>query len=144
VGAICLTEYNRGERVSLFNASGFFGGAATLGGFVGLVLDLTVASFQAALRRRGKWVHAFEGEPIMGGEKMKRLAIALLAVGLVSVAHAADLPTTKAPEEKPKPNCWASLPRTRSPRQAYAHAASRHTLALPDLGLSSDMMVESS
>jgi hypothetical protein len=56
-----------------------------------------------------EWVHAFGGEPIMRGGKMKRLAIALLAGGLVSLAHAADLPTTKAPEEKPKPNCWASL-----------------------------------
>jgi len=41
---------------------------------------------------------------------MKRLGIALLAAaGFVSLAHAADLPTTKAPEEKPKPNCWASV-----------------------------------
>jgi predicted porin len=40
---------------------------------------------------------------------MKRLGTALLAGGLVSFAHAADLPTTKGPEEKPKPNCWASL-----------------------------------
>jgi hypothetical protein len=40
---------------------------------------------------------------------MKRLAIALLVGGLVSLALAADLPTTKAPEEKSKPNCCASL-----------------------------------
>ena len=33
----------------------------------------------------------------------------LAAAGFVSLAHAADLPTTKAPEEKPKPNCWASI-----------------------------------
>src|SRR5271154_5020321 len=40
---------------------------------------------------------------------MKRLGIALLAAGIASFAHAADLPTTKAPAEKPKPNCWASV-----------------------------------
>ena len=41
---------------------------------------------------------------------MKRLVIALLAaLAFASFAHAADLPTTKAPEEKPKPNCWASV-----------------------------------
>jgi predicted porin len=41
---------------------------------------------------------------------MKRLGIALLAAaGLIGCAHAADLPTTKSPEEKPKPNCWASV-----------------------------------
>src|SRR5271166_616339 len=41
---------------------------------------------------------------------MKRLGIALLAAaGFVSLAHAADLPTTKAPEEKPKPDCWSSV-----------------------------------
>ena len=39
---------------------------------------------------------------------MKRLGIALLAAGIASCAHAADLPTTKAPE-KAKPNCWASV-----------------------------------
>ena len=39
---------------------------------------------------------------------MKRLGIALVAAGLASFAHAADLPTTKAPE-KAKPNCWASF-----------------------------------
>ena len=39
---------------------------------------------------------------------MKRLGIALFAVGLASFAHAADLPTTKAPAEA-KPNCWASF-----------------------------------
>jgi hypothetical protein len=39
---------------------------------------------------------------------MKRLGIALIAVGLASFAHAADLPTTKTPD-KPKPNCWASV-----------------------------------
>jgi hypothetical protein len=39
---------------------------------------------------------------------MKRLGIALIAMGLASFAHAADLPTTKAPE-KAKPNCWASF-----------------------------------
>jgi hypothetical protein len=44
----------------------------------------------------------------MGGGPMKRLGIALFAAGIVSFAHAADLPTTKAPE-KPKPNCWASF-----------------------------------
>ena len=42
------------------------------------------------------------------GAAMKRLGIALLAaVAFASLAHAADLPTTKAPE-KAKPNCWAS------------------------------------
>ena len=45
----------------------------------------------------------------LGGESVKRLAIALLAAGLASFAHAADLPTTKAPAEKAKPNCWASV-----------------------------------
>ena len=41
---------------------------------------------------------------------MKRLGIALAAVGLVGLAHAADLPATNAPTpEKTKPNCWASL-----------------------------------
>jgi predicted porin len=42
---------------------------------------------------------------------MKKLRIALLGVfaaGLASLAHAADLPTTKAPAEV-KPNCFASL-----------------------------------
>ncbi len=40
---------------------------------------------------------------------MRRLGIALLAaVAFASFAHAADLPTTKAPE-KAKPNCWASV-----------------------------------
>src|SRR3984957_13982105 len=39
---------------------------------------------------------------------MKRFGIALVAAGLASFAHAADLPTTKAPE-KAKPNCWASF-----------------------------------
>ena len=40
---------------------------------------------------------------------MKRLGLALLAaVAFASFAHAADLPTTKAPE-KAKPNCWASV-----------------------------------
>jgi predicted porin len=44
------------------------------------------------------------------GAAMKRLGIALLAaVGFVSLAHAADLPTTKAPEPAAKPNCWASV-----------------------------------
>ena len=41
---------------------------------------------------------------------MKRFLIVLLAAaGFVSLAHAADLPTTKAPEEKPKPDCWSSV-----------------------------------
>src|SRR5215813_79621 len=44
---------------------------------------------------------------------MKRLGIALLAAftaGLASLAHAADLPTTKAPSvEKAKPSCFASF-----------------------------------
>jgi predicted porin len=41
---------------------------------------------------------------------MKRLWIALLVGGIASLAHAADLPTTKAPApEKAKPNCFASL-----------------------------------
>ena len=41
---------------------------------------------------------------------MKRFGIALFAAGIASLAHAADLPTTKAPApEKAKPNCWASL-----------------------------------
>ena len=40
----------------------------------------------------------------------KRLGIVLLAmVGLASLAHAADLPTTKAPAAAPPPNCWASF-----------------------------------
>jgi hypothetical protein len=39
---------------------------------------------------------------------MKRLGIAIAAAGLASFAHAADLPTTKAPN-KAKPNCWASV-----------------------------------
>jgi predicted porin len=39
---------------------------------------------------------------------MKRLGIAIAAAGLATAAHAADLPTTKAPEA-PKPNCWASV-----------------------------------
>ena len=39
---------------------------------------------------------------------MKRLGIAIVAAGLASFAHAADLPTTKAPEN-PKPNCFASF-----------------------------------
>ena len=39
---------------------------------------------------------------------MKRLGIAIVAAALATVAHAADLPTTKAPE-KAKPNCWASV-----------------------------------
>src|SRR5258708_5722777 len=32
---------------------------------------------------------------------MKRLGIAIIAAGLASFAHAADLPTTKGPEAKP-------------------------------------------
>ena len=39
---------------------------------------------------------------------MKKFGIALLAAGIASFAHAADLPTTKAPD-KAKPNCWASV-----------------------------------
>ena len=39
---------------------------------------------------------------------MKKLAMAIVAAGLATVAHAADLPMTKAPE-KAKPNCWASF-----------------------------------
>jgi predicted porin len=40
---------------------------------------------------------------------MKRLGIALLwAATFVGLAHAADLPTTQAPEAA-KPNCWASV-----------------------------------
>jgi hypothetical protein len=39
---------------------------------------------------------------------MKRLGIAIVAAGIASFAHAADLPTTKAPD-KVKPNCWASV-----------------------------------
>ena len=35
----------------------------------------------------------------LGGEPMKRLGIALFAAGIVGFAHAADLPTTKAPAE---------------------------------------------
>ncbi len=34
-------------------------------------------------------------------------AVLLATVGLASLAHAADLPTTKAPA--PAPNCWASF-----------------------------------
>jgi len=40
---------------------------------------------------------------------MKRLIIAVAAVGVAGFAHAADLPTTKSPEATPKPNCWASV-----------------------------------
>ena len=41
---------------------------------------------------------------------MKRVGFALLAaVGFASFAHSADLPTTKAPEEKKQTNCWASV-----------------------------------
>ena len=41
---------------------------------------------------------------------MKRLAIGLLAsVGVASLAHAADLPTKKAPEPAAKPNCYATF-----------------------------------
>jgi predicted porin len=41
---------------------------------------------------------------------VKRFAIALFAAAIASLAHAADLPTAKAPApEKAKPNCWASL-----------------------------------
>jgi hypothetical protein len=39
---------------------------------------------------------------------MKKLGIALFAAGIASFAHAADLPTTKAPAEA-KPNCYASF-----------------------------------
>jgi hypothetical protein len=39
---------------------------------------------------------------------MKRLGIAIVAAGIASFAHAADLPTTKVPD-KAKPNCWASV-----------------------------------
>jgi predicted porin len=39
---------------------------------------------------------------------MKKLGIAIIAAGIASFAHAADLPTTKAPE-KAKPNCFASF-----------------------------------
>ena len=40
---------------------------------------------------------------------MKRVGIALLAAAIVGLAHAADLPTTKAPAESAKPNCFASF-----------------------------------
>ena len=41
---------------------------------------------------------------------MKRLGIVLLAtVGFAAMAHAADLPTTKAPAAAPPPNCYASF-----------------------------------
>ncbi|HEY5207026.1 MAG TPA: porin [Roseiarcus sp.] len=41
---------------------------------------------------------------------MKRLGIALLAAGIASVAHAADLPTAKTPEDKAaKSPCFSSL-----------------------------------
>ena len=41
---------------------------------------------------------------------MKRVGIALAAVGLASFAHAADLPTTKPADDKPaKPPCFSSL-----------------------------------
>jgi predicted porin len=42
---------------------------------------------------------------------MKRLGIILLAtIGLVGLAHAADIvPTTKTPPPAPKPNCWANF-----------------------------------
>jgi hypothetical protein len=42
------------------------------------------------------------------GKSMKRFGIALFAAGVASFAHAADLPTTKAPAES-KPNCFASF-----------------------------------
>jgi predicted porin len=45
-------------------------------------------------------------EPPAG--RMKRLGIAMTAAALAAAAHAADLPTTKAPD-KAKPNCWASV-----------------------------------
>ena len=40
---------------------------------------------------------------------MKRVGIALLAAAIVGLAHAADLPMTKAPAESTKPNCFASF-----------------------------------
>lgn len=40
---------------------------------------------------------------------MKKVGIALLAAAIVGRAHAADLPTTKAPAESAKPNCFASF-----------------------------------
>jgi hypothetical protein len=43
-----------------------------------------------------------------GRETVKKLGLALAAAGLAAAAHAADLPTTKAPD-KAKPNCWASV-----------------------------------
>ncbi len=44
------------------------------------------------------------------GKSMKRLGIAIVAWGLASFAHAADLPTTKPAEaEKSKPPCFSSL-----------------------------------
>ena len=39
---------------------------------------------------------------------MKKLGLAIVAAGFATAAHAADLPTTKAPD-KAKPNCWASV-----------------------------------
>ena len=64
-------------------------------------------SFEAALGDDGGFTPAGAIEP-MAGEPMKRLGIAIVAAGLASFAHAADLPTTKAPEN-PKPNCFASF-----------------------------------
>ncbi len=48
---------------------------------------------------------------VVGGWTMKKLKliVALATIGLCSLASAADLPTTKAPEAKPKPNCWGSF-----------------------------------
>ena len=45
------------------------------------------------------------------GATMKRFGIVLLAaLGLASLANAADLPTAKAPEQlKSPPNCWGNL-----------------------------------
>jgi hypothetical protein len=41
---------------------------------------------------------------------MQRLGMALIAGGFASIAHAADLPTTKPAEaEKSKPDCFSSL-----------------------------------
>jgi hypothetical protein len=35
--------------------------------------------------------------------------VLLAAIGFASLAHGADLPTTKAPAESAKPNCFASF-----------------------------------
>ena len=63
--------------------------------------------FKANSGDEGKGSGPGGAEPGLG-QPMKRLGIALFAAGIASFAHAADLPTTKAPA-KAKPNCFASF-----------------------------------